>query len=253
MGTTEAMAHLSDGEVVRHLDLEGDPAQRGRREEHVRSCDHCAERVRLLGRQSETVARWLERADGPLRPLSAPEVRAAAGGFAAGASSGRGGPGRREAVRPWLRAAVIVLLLAAPLAALQPVREWVVERIGLAEETTEPATAAAEAADPSVIRFTPAPGVFTVRVTEPAAGATLSIGRADGEEAVLRGASRGGAPVVSDDALRLAGGASAAGRLYELRVPASVVEVRVIVGSRVARIGAREMEAGSRVDLSVNR
>lgn len=240
---TEAMDHLADGDLVRHLDLEGDPAERGRREAHVRSCDECAARVRLLGRQSETVARWLERTDGTLRPLSASEVRASA----------RAGHGRREAVRPWLRAAAIVLLIAGPLAALQPVRDWVVDRIGLAEETTGPATTAAEGADPSVIRFTPAPGIFTVRVTEPAAGATLAIGRADGEEAVLRGGSGGGTPVVSDDALRLAGGASAAGRLYDLRLPASVAEVRVIVGSRVGRIGGRALEGGSRVDLSVNR
>ncbi|MBW3552742.1 MAG: hypothetical protein KY466_04480 [Gemmatimonadetes bacterium] len=248
MGTTETMAHLSDADLVRHLDLEGDAAERARREEHVRSCDECAARVRLLGHQSETIASWLERTDQPLPAGSAPEAWAA--GRAAPARAERA---RTDAVRPWLRAAAIILLIAAPLAALQPVREWVVERIGLAEETGAPAITVAEASDPAVIRFTPAPGVFTVHVAEPAGGASLAIGRTGGEEAVLRGASGGEAPVVSDAALRLAGGAAAAGRLYDLRVPAAVEEVRVIVGSRLERIGGAELEAGSRVDLSVNR
>lgn len=248
MGTTEAMAHLSDADLVRHLDLEGEAAERARREEHVRSCDECAARVRLLGVRSETIASWLERTDPPLPAGSAPEAWAAGRAAPAGAERAR-----TDALRPWLRAAAIILLIAAPLAALQPVREWVVERMGLAEETAAPAMSAAEAADPSVIRFTPAPGLFTVRIAEPAAGAILAIGRTGGEEAVLRGASGGEAPVVSEAALRLAGGASATSRLYDLRVPAVVEEVRVIVGSRLERIGRAELEAGSRVDLSVNR
>lgn len=242
MRTTQTMPHLTDADVVRHLDLEGDAAERARRDEHVRSCDACAGRVGVLGRQSRAVATWLQRADPPLRPGSAQEVRAA-----------HAGRERRETVGPWLRAAAIILLIAAPLAALQPVREWVVERIGLAGEATAPATTAAEASDPSVIRFTPAPGAFTVRVAEAAAGAVLTIGRAAGDEAVLRGASGRDVPVVSEDVLRLAGGPYAAGRHYDLRVPAAVVEVRVIVGSRVARVGGAELSAGGRVDLSVNR
>ena len=247
MRTTETMPHLTDADVVRHLDLEGDATELTRRDEHVRGCDACAGRVRVLRRQSETVAAWLERADAPLPPGSARDVRAAS------AATARAGRERRETFGPWLRAAAIILLIAAPLAALPPVREWVVERIGLAEETPAPATSLAEAADPSVIRFTPAPGAFTVRVAEAAAGAVLALGRADGDEAVLRGAGGGDVPVVSDDVLRLAGGPSAAGRRYDLRVPAAVVEVRVIVGSRIARIDGAELEAGGRVDLSVNR
>ena len=248
MRMTEAMTHLSDGDVVRHLDGEGEAAERARRDEHVRSCAECAARVRRVGQQSETITTWLARTDPGLPAGSAAQVRAAG---AAGTT--RFGRPRPDAVRPWLRAAAIILLIAAPLAALQPVREWVAERIGGADDATAPATRTAETADPSVIRFTPAPGTFTVRVADTAAGAILAIGRTSGEEAVLRGVGGGDAPVVSEDALRLAGGAAATGRRFDLLVPVAVEEVRVIVGTRIERIGGAGLEAGSRVDLSVNR
>lgn len=238
MSTTSAAAHLSDADLVRHLDREGDADERDRREAHLRDCPPCADRVRRLGEQSGLVGAWLARADHPHRPRSAPAPR------------------HRTGMTPWLRAAAIVLLLAAPLAAVPPVRQWVADRIGLAVDDEPAAATLATAPDPAhVIRFTPAPGTFTVRVDAPAPGATLALGRSEGAEAVLEAApaeesAAGAAPVVSDDALRLP---ATPGRRWALRLPDAVDDVVVVIGGSAVRVPPAALEAGRTVDLAVNR
>ncbi|HUG41691.1 MAG TPA: hypothetical protein VMM12_14475 [Longimicrobiales bacterium] len=238
MHIAHAGTHLSDAELIRHLDGEGDATTIARREDHLRDCAACAARAHRFGQQSGTVRAWLVRADTGHRPASIPQRRR-----------------RSVAAAPWLRAAAIVLLLAAPLTALPPVRHWVAERVGLADDPAEgPQAAAADARglEPG-IRFTPAPGSFTVRVDAPAPGSTLTLGRSAGADAVLRGALEGGpAPVVSDDALRLPPSA-AVGRVYDLRLPASVDAVLVVVDGRTTRVSGPGIDAGRTVSLSVNR
>ena len=263
MHTTHDMPHLTDADVVRHLDREGDDAERVRREAHLERCADCAARVGLFRGRSETVAAWLSRADHDPRPASAADVLAAAAsgeGASAPVITGPGVAGRTilrpsSAAAPWLRAAAIVLLVAAPLAALPPVRAWVAERVGLSDEpgTTAVTAAPAVTADQPVIRFTPAPGVFTVRAGEHPAGASLTLGRADGDDAVLRGAGDAGdplrAPVVSDDALRLP--AADVAVAYTLLLPASVDEVRLVLDGGAVRIPAAALDAGRTVGLPV--
>lgn len=239
MNATPAAAHLSDADLVRHLDLEGDADELDRRETHLRACEDCAGRVRRMGVQSDVVRSWLGRADHEHRPASRPAPR------------------RRSGAGPWLRAAVIVLLVAAPLAAVPPVRDWVAERVGLGgtQEAAPAAATAAETTAGAAIRFTPAPGTFTVRLDGPVPGTTLALGRAPGLEAVLDGApaprSEGeDAPVVSEDVLRLP---ATPGRRWELRVPAAVDAVHVITGDGAVRVPAAALDAGRVLDLAVNR
>jgi hypothetical protein len=239
MNAIPAAAHLSEADLVRHLDREGDAAEQDRRETHLRACDACAGRARQLGGQSDLVRAWLYRADHDHSPASLPTAR------------------RRAAAGPWLKAAIIVLLLAAPLAAVPPVRDWVAERIGLAgvRDPAPSALATAETPGRAAIRFTPQPGTFTVRLDAPVPGATLALGRADGTEAVLDVAPAeesevGDAPVVSEDAVRLP---ATPDRRWELRVPASVDAVRVIAGGGALHVTAAALDAGRVVDLAVNR
>lgn len=236
MNATEL--HLSDADIIRYLDREGGAVEGARQDAHLRACDDCAGRLRAFEHRSALVSRWLEEADAPHEPAAPPEwltgARRPRRLRAAGAAS------------PWLRAAIIVLLLAAPLAALQPVRQWVAERVGLAEPSPDPTlTTAAAHEDPAALRFTPAPGRFTVRLDGAAPGATLRLERAAGAEAVLRG-SAGLAlpPVVSDDAVRLPAGDAAAGRSFTLALPATVDELVLVIADRSISIPAAELDAG---------
>ena len=75
MNATPAAAHLSDADLVRHLDLEGDAVELDRREMHLRACEDCAGRARRMGAQSDVVRGWLARADHEHRPASLPAPR----------------------------------------------------------------------------------------------------------------------------------------------------------------------------------
>ena len=249
MSAMHAMTHFTDSDVVRHLDEEGEAAERARRAAHLRDCAACAGRVEALARRSATVRLWLERADDD--PRAAPPLPGDHDGARVLPLRRPGSrPGRRLAT-PWLRAAAVVLLVAGPLAAFPPVREWVAERVGLAErDEAAPAAESLLVADEPVIRFTPAPGRFTVRVDGAATGVTLTLGRSETDEAVFRGATRAGAaPVVSDAALRLPAGAVGAGDAYELRLPASVDVVVVETGATTVRATSSELDRGLTVEL----
>lgn len=233
--TAYTLPHLTDGDLVRHLDAEGDPPERARRETHLEACADCGSRVELLGRQSDAVHGWLLRADASRSPARA-------------ASPSRAVRPSRTAATPWLRAAAIVLLVAAPLAAFPPVRDWVATRVGLGSDPVTPtATPAAQVAP--VIRFVPAAGTFTVRIDGPPSAGALAIARAAGPEAELRGAGGDGAaaPVVSEDGLRIS--ASGAATRYELRVPSATTDVVIRLDGGTVRVAGAAIDRGQVVDF----
>lgn len=261
------MRHLDDAELVRYVDGEHDPAHAARWREHVASCDRCHAEAAVIRSQSGLVSGWLDRAafeaDLPDRPdltdLAGLRGLRSDGGEAAlplaGATRRDGTPGRGRAAgvgvpvasTAWLRAAVIVLLLAAPLAAFPSLRVWVMDQVGRAvgPAAIEDTRATRPDAGP-LVRFTPDAGGFTVRVESTAAGATLRLERADGAEATLRlaGAAE---PVVSAGALRIRGGEP--GAAHRLALPAAVTGVVVVVGQRVIRVTADELDEGRTLDL----
>lgn len=229
-----ATIHLTDADLIRHVDAEGDPPERARRETHLEACPDCAGRVRVLGRQSQAVHDWLVRTD-----TARPAGRAASPPPAV--------LRRRRSTGPWLKAAAIVLLLAAPLAAFPTVRDWVATRVGLRSETVTPAAArAGEVA--AVIRFVPAPGILTVRIEGPSAPGTLTIGRAAGPEAELRGAGDDGAaaPIVSEDVVRIPSRATAR---YRLDVPPATTAVVIVLEGSTVRVPGAAIDRGRVVDL----
>lgn len=250
MDAAQRITHLSEPDLLRHIDREGDQAEQTRRDTHLRGCPACAERLVAIRRQSGAVSAWLARTDpADTRPDAVAPVRTELPrprrALAAGSRA-------TTAATPWLRAAAIILLLAAPLAALPPVRQWITERVRATGVESAPATVAGEleTADPPVIRFSPAPGTFTIRVEGAAAAGTLALARSEGPDAVLRSAGAAAPPVVADDVLRLTAAPPPADPRYELRVPPSVEAVRLVLERGTVLVPAAALDAGTTLALS---
>ncbi len=240
---------------------------------HAAACDRCGDALATLRAESELVTSWLERAtfeeSGPFARDSRDSRVAGPAGDAEGA--GPAGPtppptGRFGApVRPpdnaawtrhsgpasrprlpgagaFLKAAAVILLLAAPLAAFPGVRAWVADRI-VSTSTTESVTP--DPVDAVTLRFTPAPGGFEVRFPAGTSG-LLALDRSDGEDAELR--ALGGTPetVVTASSLEIRNHAAAR---YELRLPLTVTGVWVRVGERAVSVSDTQIGRGTVVEL----
>jgi anti-sigma factor RsiW len=244
--------HLDDGELVRYLDAEG-TAEEGRRwDEHLGACPRCWGEAETLRNNSRALSRWLAAADF--------DTTAAAAAPAAAAPAAR--PGRRGAWHrarrgsgPWLKAAVITLLLAAPLTALPPVREWIAHQVASmrADEPVviQPAQAPASGeAQAGLIRFVPAPGSFRVVVDEPQAEGFLRVGRTAGPEAVLeiRGVGARPEPVVSARGIRIANSREAT-TSYTLSLPPEVDAVSVDIGGQRVHLDGRNLSQPLTISL----
>lgn len=247
------MRHLDEAELVRYVDGEHPPDEALRWRRHVDTCAACRREVADIRAESALFSGWLDRADfeadlSPAPPLAtAPAAgsRGAPGTGVAAQTSRNGRPvraARRLAASPWLKAAVIVLLVAAPLAAFPGVRAWVSRVAGGGEAAVE---APVEAVSGPVIRFQPTAGSFTVRIDGPPLG-TLTLERAEGTEAVLRIAGDA-EPVVSAGLLRIRAGQT--GAEYRLTLPAIVADVRVELGERAIRVTGPEVDAGRTIPL----
>lgn len=259
------MRHLDEGELLRYVDGELGPADTQRWEAHVAACERCDRAVETVMAESRRLSDWLTRADfeadlGPAS-LRSPLAAATAGGPATvpGARRGQAStpvavpPPRRHGARPastaWLKAAIIVLLVAAPLAAFPGVRGWVVQQVGLADTGEAPAIEATSAAASPVVRFEPAPGTFTVRLQAGIDDGALTLARTaetGAVEAVLRmdGTAE---PVVAERVLRIVD--AQPGTRLTLTLPAAVTDVRIFVGTREIRVTGEELETGRTVAL----
>jgi hypothetical protein len=227
-------AHLTGADVVRLLDGEGEPQLRARWQHHLDQCPMCRDEVAGLRSDSDAIARWLRAADFEERKR----------GAATPDAPRRHRPGSMGGA--WLKAAAVVLLVAAPAVAIPSVRGWVAERVGLG---TEPGPALTEmrataASAPSAIRFVPAPGEFVLLVSTTQAVGTLTLGRAEGEEAVLELAEPAQAEaVVSAGSVRIENSPSATGG-YALRLPTSVASVRIDLGGRSIMVAGTDLDRG---------
>jgi hypothetical protein len=243
--------HLTDAEVLRYVDGEGADTERDGWSRHLDACDRCATEVDTLRAEDRLIRDWLERASfeaGAVDRIAAPAVdRPDVAPIGAGRKAARG-----VRSRPWLRAAVIVGLIAGALATVPPVRAWVGGWIApMLSSGEEPSTEAVEptTVDPQVLRFVPDAGPFTIAFETPVEG-TLRLARADGSEAVLTLTGRS-EPVVSPTGLRI--GAPGPGDDYELRLPARTTSVRLWIGRREVSVGAGELDRGLVVSLAGNR
>jgi hypothetical protein len=252
-----AARHLDDAVLLRLLDGEHSPGEDYARDAHVGACTRCAAALAQLRDDAATVRGWLERAafEDALPPATAlPHGHPLAQAPAHGPSEhdgevrrgtdhhGRSGVSRSARswhdTAPWLRAAAILLLIAAPVAAIPAVREFVTGAI--AELRGDPQVVAPASAPittaPSIIRFQPAGGEFLVRIDAAQAAGTLRILPAPGREAVLQLHDGGVAgPVIAADAVHLRN-AAAATDSYVLYLPPTVTRVTVLIAGRTVAV-----------------
>lgn len=249
--------HIEDHQIVRLLDREASPRERQVWEDHLTGCEPCRTEVETLRSQSAAVTHWLARADfersagdRPLPPArsEAPDQR----------------PAGWRRVRPtrdaaaWLKAAAIVLLVAAPLVAIPGAREWIVDQLA-GDPGSPPTTLEAGEewdATATVVRFTPAPGTFTVAVAAGQEVGALTVARSGpGQEAILQVSDRSPAPgparpetAVSARDVRIENDPSATAS-YTLLVPPEITAVIVVVGDRRTMVDNDEIDRRAVVAL----
>lgn len=263
MSTTRDEQHLTDAELMRILDGEGPGPEVGDRGAHLGACHRCADALAELRSDSQLISHWLVRADfeatgatGAADAARADGAHAAAKADAGSSTSpglaGRGGAPRSSRARlssplrsPWLKAAAVLVLVAAPLAAFPGVRTWIVEQVSGTAGSTDAVTAAPDAETPMVLRFTPDPGDFLVRFPLGATG-TITLERSADTQAELQ--ARGGDPeaVVAASSLEIRN--ESEGR-YRLRLPSAVTGVWVRVGQRAVAISGVQIDRRAVVDL----
>lgn len=265
--TIHPSQHLTDEELLCIIDGERDAGWRADRESHVDTCTECALALQALAADGDIIREWLGHAafeegggtPGALPPQSRPLP----------------GPAPRDLPRPvsrlqpralpaWLKAAAVIALIAAPVAALPGVRAWVVDIVD-GSQRHDVATTAAPAASTTaaVIRFVPDPGSFVIDVDAVQAAGELFIGRAAGADAIIeqvagdatadtgpaREAGIASGPVVSPTSLRIRNDADGRTR-YALHVPAAVTRVTVRVAGAVAAVlDAAAIDNGTSIRL----
>jgi hypothetical protein len=250
--------HLHEVELVRFIDREGSAEEQERWDAHVQLCGACRDRVDALRLDSEVVSRWLVAADFEPRPVAAVspdlDARRAVPRGGAGGLAGRSS-GRVNMQSPWLKAAIFVLFLAAPLAAFPGVREWVADRVTGVQTAPPPApraTAATEDMEASPrIRFVPAPGTFALVLDAVQARGTLAVDRVpEGDEAVLdiMGSGPLPDPVISARGIRI-GNMAATTASYALKLPGEVDALSVTIGGSVLHLDARDLDRGAIIPL----
>lgn len=244
MNGTEIGRHLSDSELLRCLDEEATASERARWERHISECSHCSHQLEAIEEDGRLVREWLERA---AFEEAAPAAEGAT--IARTARTARiarlASPDGRSRLAPWLRAAAVLALLAAPVAAIPTLRGWVVERVtrpGVAPETSAATTGIGEG---TIVRFVPDSGEFQV-VFDPDASGALTIGTSADDAAVLRSSGTGPEATVSPSQLRIR--RSGAGD-YVLRVPESITSVRVRIGERSVSVLVGEIRRGTVIEL----
>lgn len=224
MNGTGMERHLSDGDLLRYIDGDASRDDRRRWSRHVEHCFRCAGAVRSLERDSRVLSDWLERAS--FETVSR----------------------RRRSVPlgSWARAAAILVLMAAPVAAIPAVRSWVVERVVGAEETAAAEFVPAAAAEETTgLRFVPAAGEFAVHF-DPGIQGSISVHRSVGPEAILT--SSGGDPetVVSSSRLQIRNPEPGH---YQLRLPDGTSGVRIRIGDRTVMVSGSRIDRGATVEL----
>lgn len=281
--TASFSRHLDDAELVRHIDDEGDALERERRTAHLRECIACTREVALLDGQSQAVSGWLERADAaPLPASRAPrawtDARHAVQPDPADRFGRADNPRRPdEPVRPavhvapaargerqhlgpatplWLRLAASLVLVAAPLAAVTPVREWIGDRVAAIRSAESPASTLDAGAEPAVgapqqaiVRFVPTGGRFTLVLGAAQASGTLNIERATGAEVLLESDHASVPTLVSANLLRIENLAES-GASYTLALPASISELEIVVAGRTTLLERTALDASRTIPLT---
>jgi hypothetical protein len=246
--------HLADDEILRYIDAEGADEEARRWNDHLATCPRCWREAETLRAQSGALGRWLAMADferGATPTVSSvATVTPIARGGRRGTRMAAGGRGAAS----WLKAAVIALLLAAPVVAIPAARELGAgagSRLGASRSRRPPPPLTAPAgAGTTAIRFVPDPGTFTLVLDAAQAEGSLRVGRTSGAEAVLEVRGHGvlPEPTVSARSVRISN-TEATTVSYALSLPSGVEMVRVEIGGRQILLDAETVGRSATIPL----
>ena len=252
--TANAAAHLRADELLRLIDRAADTAERTRWERHLGVCTRCAGEAALLRDDALLLRTSLLNAnyEAALRPR--PDFATIRAAHAR--RSHRRIPLAWSATPAWLRAAAVLLVVAAPVAAVPSLRAWLLQNIGITNvDERAPALTPAEHSDQppqtsSPVYFQPAAGTFMVQLDAVPVGGELRVSASPRSDAMLViENARGEQPVYSEATLRVRN-SSASSATYLLQLPASVRTLEIRIGSAVvATIDAAGIAAGTTIPL----
>lgn len=236
--------HLSDGDLVRFLDTEGDPAERERMGGHLRGCSPCGQRLESLRRRSQRLSVLLAQAT-PAAPE--PDVLAAVRARK-----------RRQAAPPWMRAAAMIIVVLGAALMAEPVRAWVADLLGFQrtelaapsqpESQPGPVTPTAPEAGTRV-QFTPTAGEVELDVASYQSGGAISLQAAEVPEVTVQVQGGTADLLVLPSGIRI-GNSPESTADYQVTLPSGVRQVSVRVGGGTPRvIPAARIAAGERLDL----
>lgn len=170
------MTHVDDGVLMAYMDEELSPSARADTAKHVLACPRCRERLDELAADGRLLQEALALVDRP-----APVERAHAR-FRGRTAGHRWSPGRSVSGTAFIKAAGLVLLLAAGASAAvpgSPVRNWIRTTLVSREKP-----AAANRADTmSGVSILPANGHVEVAISRAAKGTRLRVRVVDGPRA----------------------------------------------------------------------
>jgi hypothetical protein len=247
--TMEMQRHATDGDLIRLLDMETTTAD-AELGAHVTDCAECTARLGQLRQRSKRLGALLRATDRP--PVDARRIRPPFDEL--GVARLRA---RRHAMRPWMRpgvrAAAGLLLLAGVAAASPAARTWVLERVARLRARPAPPSARPPASQAprgsvgaTVFFAPPAGGELAVHFDERQAAGTLELVSGNDDRASAQVAARAGteALLVLPGELRVRNGPASTAD-YRVTLPASVRRVRVHVGPGAPPIVV-DLQAGSR-------
>jgi hypothetical protein len=236
---TAPAPHLEDDELLRLIDEDGDAQWRAEKESHVAMCEQCANELQALRADQQLVHTWIDAA-----------------AFEADFTPRRSATTRFPRTA-WLRAAAVLFMIGAPVAALPGLRALIADTVTSRGTPADVRTMSLPevATEAAVIRFVPAAGTFTVALDAAQRDGVLRIRQAPGEEAILEAQLQAGAPipepVFGESALRVRNVPESA-HSYTLMLPSSVTRVIVTLGgAQVAELGAAVLREGITVPLVI--
>lgn len=236
--------HPTDRDLVRYLDDEATATERERARDHLRECSTCHRRFEILSGRSAALSAMIQDMEVPEREIPPPRD------LTRGRSVSRR---TRSSARtsPWvLRAAAIVLLVAAPaMAMVQPVRDWISTQWSeLVAERNPTDDAAPNGTSPhGTVSFVPAGSTLALWLEREPGPGTLRIVTRETNRVTVEtvGDPAGSRLVVLPDGVRIEGG-SEPGARYVITVPHTLERVVVYVaGSEHAVVRPGEVGAES--------
>lgn len=246
--------HLDESALLRVIDEDGAAEELALFHAHLLTCDGCTSRMDLLERRSVRVSEMLDELQLPPDFKHPVPVSPFPASTRAGVRSPRGF--RTD----WIRAAAVIVLLLAPLLAIQPLRaavgEWLSARWTEVAALVGGGSAPERRADDAgaTLWFAPAGPELRVEVAARQTGGALIIRISPTDEGSLQVVNGNGneMPMISDRRIQILNTPQSVAS-YELGVPSGVRTVIVRVGQDPPIAVPRgEIGAGRIVSLSAS-